>query len=533
MKFSLFNLSLRSLAVLFIIIVLATIVLFKASTSSAPGTEEVVTALSTGTLDSGLTQSPNTFDYPVIGTVESTREITVRAQKSGVVESVLVREGDYLQSGTQMSIQLDPVLMANLSKQDIANTLNLLSQESALVTKKQIEAEQGINYTQAADLSLLSADADANAVVATRAKLQTNLESASVTIPDVLRFVQDNRSYFTAESLKSYRTSLTSLYGQQPNYFSNGILYSGSGQDIFEQIKTLDEATSTEQINLVTNSIIGELNNISGLFTESESEFLDRNYLSSTDPEYLSYNQYRSDVLVLKLNLQSTQSQLVSLVDGVGINTLNNSSATALSEIGLTNAEVQKNLSEIMYQKTGELTEAERAVLLAQVSLGIQRAPFAGVVSDVIVEEGEYVQAGAPLFKYVGSEAQEIKVNLPEQYLNQIKVGGEFKVDGKVVGNISRFVPVASAGSVTVIIDLSEVSVVGKNLRGVLSLQASLNQLQINRSQLFFSNSGPYVMTEEGQQISVSIIHDAGESLIVETNEEVTGSLQSATGIRL
>jgi hypothetical protein len=155
------------------------------------------------------------------------------------------------------------------------------------------------------------------------------------------------------------------------------------------------------------------------------------------------------------------------------------------------------------------------------------------VVSEVLVKEGEYVQPGTSLFRYVGSEVQEMKVSLPEQYLSQIKVGSEFKVDGKMYGNVSRIVPVSTAGSVTVFIDLSEVTTIGKTLRGVVSLTTYGNQLKVNRAQLYFGNSGPYVTTEDGEKISVNIIYDAGENLVVEADREITKKLSEANGIRL
>lgn len=66
-----------------------------------------------------------------------------------------------------------------------------------------------------------------------------------------------------------------------------------------------------------------------------------------------------------------------------------------------------------------QLAQAERALAEAQV-----RAPFAGTVAQVMVEEGEFIAAGQPAFRLVDSETQVARFSVPPQDAQALLAAG-------------------------------------------------------------------------------------------------------------
>ena len=76
-----------------------------------------------------------------------------------------------------------------------------------------------------------------------------------------------------------------------------------------------------------------------------------------------------------------------------------------------------------------ELSEARR-----QLREGTLRAPFDGVVGDVLVEPGEMVSLGAPVVVYSDADGLELEVEVPERILSAIEVGRTVAVDLPLLG---------------------------------------------------------------------------------------------------
>ncbi|MFO7716405.1 HlyD family efflux transporter periplasmic adaptor subunit [Desulfosarcina sp.] len=77
-----------------------------------------------------------------------------------------------------------------------------------------------------------------------------------------------------------------------------------------------------------------------------------------------------------------------------------------------------------------QIDQAAAALAIAQDDLNESRlrAPFNGFVSVKNVEEGEYVQAGAPVFTLARLDRLWVKTYIPETYLGKIRIGGEAQV---------------------------------------------------------------------------------------------------------
>jgi multidrug efflux pump subunit AcrA (membrane-fusion protein) len=479
----------------------------------------------------------DTFLYPVVGVVSAKQELVVKAKMAGVIESVFVTEGDIVPSGNILAIQTDPVLQAELERQGIQNVLALLREESALSNVKQNLASEEVGLGQSIGVTELSIEANSNRTTAAEAQLKNELEATSATVVDIFSFVVNNSSLFTADSMKLYRQSVDSFYGRTPNYLTTGVLYPRTSEgSIFKRIENLKDVNNIENETEVTQRVIAELNQVLQIFSESERDFLERDILSRDDARYISYTNYRSKIAGLKSDLESSLDNLSSLRDFAGTNSLILTSAAKQAEFSFASAVSQARIGDEIYNNTKVLTAADRQVLLAQASLGISRAPFEGVVSEVLVEEGEYVMPGTSLFKYVGTCEQEIKVRIPESLLGSVKVGNNFMVKGEVVGLVSRVVGIAEAGAVTVFVDLVKPIINGATLSGEINLSQSGEEdplISIERSHLLFSTAGPYVMTESGERIMVAVVNDGGNILVVRPSKKINEKLKVATGIRL
>lgn len=74
---------------------------------------------------------------------------------------------------------------------------------------------------------------------------------------------------------------------------------------------------------------------------------------------------------------------------------------------------------------TAEAALAEASRLLEE---SILRAPFAGRVEALLVQEDEFVAAGQPVLRLSSGDAQEVEIRVPAWLLGQIRVGQEVPV---------------------------------------------------------------------------------------------------------
>ena len=100
----------------------------------------------------------------------------------------------------------------------------------------------------------------------------------------------------------------------------------------------------------------------------------------------------------------------------------------------------QKIGSEIQYLQAKTNYEAtENAVNQAQSQLGKStiRAPFSGIIDDVILDQGTVVApgSGAAVFRIVNLSDMYIEVDVPESYLGDVTEGKEVKVYFPVLGD--------------------------------------------------------------------------------------------------
>jgi len=119
--------------------------------------------------------------------------------------------------------------------------------------------------------------------------------------------------------------------------------------------------------------------------------------------------------------------------------------------------EKQKNLweqnvgTEVQYlqaKNNMESAEARLATLEEQLDMARIRAPFSGIVEDVLVKEGEMAMPGGRLIHLVNLENLSIEADISETYLNDIRMGEEVEVGFPTFPGMDMELPISRVGSV-------------------------------------------------------------------------------------
>jgi hypothetical protein len=271
------------------------------------------------------------------------------------------------------------------------------------------------------------------------------------------------------------------------------------------------------------------------LFALAEPEFLDEKKLSRTDTRFVSYQTFRSDVTHEGSAIVATRSGLIQAIAASGSSDLSTERGLGETSVNAELATLQASLGDELYRAVVSLGEAERAVVMAEIGEGENRAPFSAYVDEVLVEEGEYVTVGQPLMTLVGNEGRELVVKIPVAMQSFVFVGTPFSVADEVVGQVDRIVPVAHGGAVSVYVTLTSPLAFGETVQGELTVspEQDTGLYPIARHYLYFGVAGAYVKNGEGTSFPVTIVYDAGDTLVVKSAVPLPSTLVPAVGVRL
>ncbi|MFI2741855.1 efflux RND transporter periplasmic adaptor subunit [Zhouia sp. PK063] len=137
------------------------------------------------------------------------------------------------------------------------------------------------------------------------------------------------------------------------------------------------------------------------------------------------------------------KGQLLAKIDDGGLSS-QLAQLKAQAALAKTTFERQKRLwdqkigSEIQYlQAKTQYESAENAVnqMQSQIDKSNVKAPFSGVIDDVIAEQGSNVAPGTPLIRIVNLSDMYIDAEIPEKYLSQVKEGSKVLVYFPVLGD--------------------------------------------------------------------------------------------------
>lgn len=156
---------------------------------------------------------------------------------------------------------------------------------------------------------------------------------------------------------------------------------------------------------------------------------------------YPEYSGVLSQVYV-KSGQKVNKGQILARIDDGG---LSNQLAQMETQATLakTTFERQKNLwdkkigSEIQYLQAKTNYEAQMkavAQMKAQLGKTIVKAPFSGVIDEVITEKGQVVGPGQQLMRIVNLSDMYVSANVPESFIGKIKNGAIVDVEVKSTG---------------------------------------------------------------------------------------------------
>lgn len=95
-----------------------------------------------------------------------------------------------------------------------------------------------------------------------------------------------------------------------------------------------------------------------------------------------------------------------------------------------------------------ESAEARLATLEEQLEMSKIRAPFSGIVEDIMVKEGEMAMPGARLLHLVNLNDLSIEADISENYLNDIREGEKVEVQFTSLPGMTKMLPIKRVGSV-------------------------------------------------------------------------------------
>lgn len=215
--------------------------------------------------------------------------------------------------------------------------------------------------------------------------------------------------------------------------------YDAIGAELAKLDLAIAELDTLKKSAIVTTAIVNDT-----IFTH----YIDIQGNVDTKQNLIIYPEY-SGVLTqvyVKSGQKVNKGQILARIDDGG---LSNQLAQMETQATLakTTFERQKNLwdkkigSEIQYLQAKTNYEAQMkavAQMRAQLGKTIVKAPFSGVIDEVITEKGQVVGPGQQLMRIVNLSDMYVSANVPESFIGKIKNGAIVDVEVKSTGKIYK-----------------------------------------------------------------------------------------------
>ena len=211
--------------------------------------------------------------------------------------------------------------------------------------------------------------------------------------------------------------------------------YDAIGAELAKLDAALAELDTVKKVAMVSTAIVKDT-----VFTH----YIDIQGNVDTRQNLIIYPEF-SGVLsqvYVKIGQKVSKGQNLAKIDDGG---LSNQLAQIETQAALakTTFERQKNLwdkkigSEIQYLQAKTNYEAQMkavAQMKAQLAKTIVRAPFSGIIDEVITDKGQVVGPGQQLMRIVNLSDMYVSANIPESFIGKIKVGAIVDVQVKSIG---------------------------------------------------------------------------------------------------
>ncbi len=474
----------------------------------------------------------DTYPLPVRGVVTAQYESAIAAKQSGTVETLVGREGMVVHQGDVLAVVVDPVLSAQRDVTAYGGALRVTTANSGALDSALASMTARSSSKEAAVTAEITSAANANRVAELSQQLQATANQLTVSLPTMLSFVQENRTLFTVQSRDLYDEVTDALYGQTPGQFLLAWQNGGDGTDV---IMALATATTTDAVMSAAEDLYTTITKLEEVYARSESVFYDRTVLSRDDDRLTTFATLRAQISTFASSIASVRSQVAQMGDTTALSAVSSDEGMYRADVTSAVRAEQQLYAFRSSELSTALSDAELAAADAQLALGMIRAPYDGVITDVLVDPGQFVQPGTPLFSIASDGAREVEVSVPGQLRAQLMPGVVLYEKGEVVGVVDRVVPVAHGGGITAFIALSVAYPAGTTLTGDLALPiAPRDVLKVMpRKFLSFAMTGPYVTTQSGDRIPVIVVHDRGDELLVTLEHDTAEDILPATGIAL
>lgn len=487
--------------------------------------------------ESFIPEKASTFGLSVSGVVSATDSVVVRAQTMGVASRVLVEEGSVVGAGEVLVIQQVPLIESRIALQDTQNGLVGLKQNASSIARG-ADRERMRIVDESASTSVVLTEKDSEIKIENSTTLlAVQMYSSVTTLVSALNFIDEHESYFSSTNLRVFRETVQALYGGQRTYLTGTVVrHLDSHDDILAFLDSVANGELYPQstdLMFIAERIDSELSAVREVLMSGESDFLDTRIIHTDNSSYTAYFTQREAVIDAQTDLRSSVGSVrVSQISGM----VGNHSAETEHELGRVNYMTASQMAEneeYIARQSDAVSQASLRVLHEESSLGTSGAPFAGVVSEVLVDEGAYLMQGEPLLRLTGTGGSELTVTVPHSMLPYLREGLEFTIDGVVHGYVTHFAPVLTGGSITVFIELvGDGYVVGDTLRGEIRCELTdTTTMALPRAYVHFDTEGTYIRTDGGTVVRVVILYDTGNTFIVRSPTQITEPLQRATGI--
>lgn len=211
--------------------------------------------------------------------------------------------------------------------------------------------------------------------------------------------------------------------------------YDAIGAELAKLDAALAELDTVKKVTMVSTAIVKDT-----VFTH----YIDIQGNVDTRQNLIIYPEF-SGVLsqvYVKIGQKVSKGQNLAKIDDGG---LSNQLAQMETQAALakTTFERQKNLwdkkigSEIQYLQAKTNYESQMkavAQMKAQLAKTIVKAPFSGIIDEVITDKGQVVGPGQQLMRIVNLSDMYVSANIPESFIGKIKVGAIVDVQVKSIG---------------------------------------------------------------------------------------------------
>lgn len=176
--------------------------------------------------------------------------------------------------------------------------------------------------------------------------------------------------------------------------------------------------------------------------------------------------------------------------------------------------------------------EAERDQLKLDVNKCVVRAPYGGYTVSQLVDIGEWVSPGTPVYEIVDLAVVKVTLDLPERHFGQVEIGTlvSISVSGNattpVVGKVTGIAPQASETTHTFPVIVSVENADGRLgggmlVRATVSLKGRFTSLAVSKDAIIRQGDQTMVYTiVEGKAAAISVITSSSNGIMIAVSGE-------------